>query len=350
MTAHQHIDPNAARAAIAEVYEALDLPSNAARLIADTLVQAELWGHPSHGLLRTFWYVKRLRSGACTTHVPEADPNPPALSQIDGGNGMGQPIAHAAMTQAIAAAKQHGVGVVSVRNSGHFGTAMYFTREAARQGCVGFLATNASPAMAPTGGREARVGTNPWSWAAPAGRHAPMMLDIANTAVARGKLYAARERGEDIPLGWAVDANGIPTTDPSDGIAGAILPMAGHKGYAMGLIMDMVSGILSGSAFGTGVTGPYVETGTSGVGHLVFAIDIAALRPLEEFEADIEALISELKSTPLADGSTEIFYPGEKETRAEQAALASGLSLPKTTLDQLAKDAANFDLPWRLAA
>lgn len=350
MTIHAHIDPETARAAIAEVYEALDLPPDAARLIADTLVQAELWGHPSHGLLRTFWYVKRLRSGACTTHVPEPDPTPSALSQIDGGNGMGQPIAQAAMTQAIAAAKTHGVGVVSVRNSGHFGTAMYFTKAAACAGCVGFLATNASPAMAPVGGREARVGTNPWSWAAPAGRHAPMMLDLANTAVARGKLYAAKERGEDIPLGWAVDANGVPTIDPAAGIAGAILPMAGHKGYAIGLIMDMVSGILSGSAFGTRVTGPYVETGTSGVGHLALAIDIAALRPLPEFEADMEALIAELKATPLADGSEEVLYPGEMEARSEAAARASGLSVPRNTLDQLAADAASFDLPWGIAA
>jgi LDH2 family malate/lactate/ureidoglycolate dehydrogenase len=144
-----------------------------------------------------------------------------------------------------------------VRNSNHFGTAAYFTRMAARDGCVAILATNASPAMAPWGGRGRVVGTNPWSIAAPAGRHGVVVMDIANTAVARGKVYVARQRGEAIPAGWAIDADGAPTTDPAAAIAGAILPMAGHKGYAISLMMDVLAGVLTGSAFGAAVGGPY---------------------------------------------------------------------------------------------
>ena len=328
------------RAFVAECYLGLGVPQTSAELVADTLVQADLWGHPSHGVMRTFWYGARLRSGATDpTALPAPDPAPAALSLLDGQDGIGQVVAQAAMDRAIRAARSHGIGMVSVRNSGHFGTAMYFTRQAARAGCIGFLSTNASPAMAPWGGTEKRVGNNPWSWAAPAGRHPVMMMDIANTAVARGKLYAARERGEAIPSDWAMDAEGRPTTDPSAGILGTILPMAGHKGYGISVAMDVLSGILSGSAFGPGVVGPYVPEGRSGVGHLALVIDIAACRPLAEFEADMERMIAGLKDTPRAPGVDEIFYPGEPEARHEAMALANGIELPETTADTLRSEA-----------
>ena len=320
----------------AACYAAVGVPAASAQRLADTLVQAELWGHPSHGVMRLFWYADRLQSGATSLAVPTAaEAPPPAFATLDGANGIGQVVAHAAMQRAIAAAKAHGIGAVSVRNSGHFGTAMYFTRMAARAGCVGFLSTNASPAMAPWGGREKRVGTNPWSWAAPAGRYPPLMLDIANTAVARGKLYAAAANNEAIPEGWAIDTDGTATTDPAAGIAGTILPMAGHKGYAIAMVMDMLSGVLSGSAFGAGVVGPYVPDGTSGAGHLALAIDIAASRPVAEFEADMESLIDQLKATPTADAAAEILYPGELEAQNERQRLETGIELPPDVMQEL---------------
>ena len=192
-----------------------------------------------------------------------------------------------------------------------------------------------TPSMAPFGGRVARVGTNPWSWAAPAGRFPPMMLDIANTAVARGKLHAAQARGEAIPEGWAIDADGRATSDPAAGIAGAILPMAGHKGYAVAALMDVVAGVLSGSAFGASVTGPYVPEGRSGAGHLALALDIASVRPLAAFEADMERLIEAMKATPKAEGVDEILYPGEPEARAERRARAEGIALPERVAAKL---------------
>ncbi|MCG6903748.1 MAG: Ldh family oxidoreductase [Rhodobacter sp.] len=331
-----HVHADALRDFATDCYCALNVPEAAARLVADSLVQADLWGHQSHGVMRLFWYATRLQSGAMDgAAVPVTAARDLAITTIDGMGGMGQVVAEAAMTRAIAAAKTHGIGAVAVRNSGHFGTAMYFTRMAVQAGCVGFLSSNASPAMAPWGGLEKRIGTNPWSWAAPAGTYPPMMLDIANTAVARGKLYLARQRGEAIPEGWAIDARGNATTDPETGIAGTILPMAGHKGYAMATIVDMLSGVLSGSAFGSAITGPYVPTGTSGVGHLALAIDIAACRPLADFNADMERLIGELKATPRAPGVAEIFYPGERESRHEAEALRRGLDLPETTARDL---------------
>lgn len=323
-----------------ECYRAMGVPGGAAELVADTLVQADLWGHQSHGVMRLFWYAARLQSGAMDgSAVPELDSGFGALATMDGQGGMGQVVTREAMLQAISLSKKHGLGAVAVRNSGHFGTAMYFTKIAAEAGCIGFLTTNASPAMAPWGAVEKRVGTNPWSWAAPAGRYPTMMLDIANTAVARGKLYLAKQRQEAIPDNWAIDAEGRATTDPEAGIAGTILPMAGHKGYAISTLMDVLSGVLSGSRFGRSVVGPYVPEGVSGVGHFALAIDIEASRPLAGFEADMEQLIDELKETPRGPGVAEIIYPGELEAQSDARLRRKGISLPDDTAEELRREA-----------
>ena len=339
------VDAQALRDFGAACYRALGVPEDAAWLLADTLVQADLWGHPSHGVMRLFWYGQRIETGAMRADVRlPPDPAPPALGLIDGQDGIGQVVALAAMDQAVRAAKSHGIGAVAVRNSGHFGTAMYFTRRAAEAGCIGFLSTNASPAMAPWGGREKRIGNNPFSWSAPAGRHAPMMVDMANTAVARGKLYVAKTHGAAIPEGWAIDAEGRATTDPAAGIAGTILPMAGHKGYAMTVAMEVLSGLLSGSAFAPDVVGPYMPQGRSGAGHFAMAVDIAHLRPLAGFEADMERLISTLKTAPRAPGVDEIFYPGEIEARHDIRARREGVALAPDVARDLAQGAARLGI------
>lgn len=318
------------------VYVRLGVPGPDAELLADTLVQADLWGHSSHGVMRTFWYAERLKTGATKALTrTEIAVDAGAIAVLDGNDGVGQVIAVEAIDEAIARARRHGIGAVAVRNSGHFGTAMYFTRRAAMDGCIGLLATNASPAMAPIGGRGKLIGTNPWSIAAPAGRYPPMVLDIANTAVARGKLYLARQRGEPIPDGWAIDEEGRPTNNASAGIAGTILPMAGHKGYAIATMMDVLSGVLSGSAFGSGIVGPYVADARSGAGHFTMAIDIASLRSLAEFNADMEKLIESIKAAPKAAGVGEIFYPGEPEARAEAQHHRKGIHIPAATVAEL---------------
>ena len=320
------------------VYVRTGMREEDARLAADTLVQADLWGHQSHGVMRLSWYVARLRAGVCDPAArPEAVVEAGAIAVLDGRDGMGQVLTAHAMQDAIRRAKAHGIGAVALRNSNHFGTAMYFTLMAARAGCVGFLSTNASPAMAPWGGRRKAVGTNPWSWAAPAGSHPPMVLDIANTGVARGKIYLARQKGQPIPEGWAINAAGAPTTDPAEAIKGIILPMAGHKGYAIAVVMDMLSGVLTGSAFGTGVHGPYQTEHRSGAGQFMIALDIATLQPLAEFGARMDRLIAELKSVPLAQGFEEVVYPGEIEARNDIRSRADGLLLPPDTLADLSK-------------
>ncbi len=333
------------------LFEAAGVPDEDAALVADTLVKADLWGHQSHGVLRAPWYLERLRNGvvravAETNFVVDAG----AVAVLDGGDSLGQAVAVRAARSAIARAKQHGVGAVAVRNSNHFGTAMYYTRIAAAEGCVGILSTNASPSMAPWGGAKKAVGNNPWSIAAPAGRHPPMVLDIANTSVARGKIYLAKNRGQPIPDGWAIDAEGRPTTDPLAALAGTVLPMAGHKGYAISVMMDVISGVLSGARFLSGVHGPYEPKQKSGAGHLFIALDVAAFRPLADFEADIEAMIAELKSVPSAPGTEEIYYPGEIEIRNEARQRETGLDLATETISALEAEAARAglarEMPW----
>ena len=320
----------------ADILNAAGLSLGDSELVADTLVQADLWGHQSHGTLRLPAYVARLRSGVVDAQAKpslERDSGPIAL--IDGGGAMGQVVAGAAMNLAIERARQFGLGGVSVRNSNHFGTAMYFTLLAARQGCIGFIATNASPAMPVWGGRTAAVGTNPWSWAAPAGKYPPMVLDIANTAVARGKIHLARQKGEPIPLGWALDENGVPTSDPNAALAGVTLPMAGHKGYGIALMMDVLAGVLSGSAFGSAVAGPFQSERPGRVGHFVLALNIEAFMPLEEFEERQNELIGSLKRSSPADGFGDIYYPGEPEAAHCEKALKSGINLPIETVKAL---------------
>ena len=329
----------------AKVYECAGMRANDAHVAADTLVAADLWGHQTHGVMRLPWYVARLRSGAVDpVATPEIITDVGAVVVLDGHDAMGQVVANAAARIAVARAKAHGIGAVAVRNSNHFGTAMYYTLSAAAAGCVSFLSTNASPAMPPWGGRAKKVGTNPWSWAAPAGSHPPMVLDIANTGVARGKIYLARQKGEPIPLGWALDADGHETTDPLAALGGVTLPMAGHKGYAIAVIMDMLSGVLSGSAFGQAVKGPYQAELPGGAGHLMIALNIDVFQSPETFGGRMDALIAELKDTPLAFNADEILYPGELEARNRQRNAAEGLRLPHDTLADLATLAADYEL------
>jgi LDH2 family malate/lactate/ureidoglycolate dehydrogenase len=343
------ISPDALREFGTRVLASLGVPDEDAALVADSLVQADLWGHQSHGLLRLPWYAARIRSGAMRAVTDPAvlsDTGP--LMLLDGRDGIGQVLTERARTLAVERARTHGVGVVGVRNSNHFGTAMYFTRRAAHDGCVAVLTTNASPAMAPWGGREKRLGTNPWSIAAPGPDGRVVAVDIANTAVARGKIYLAKNRGEPIPETWALSADGAPTTDAAEGVLGVILPMAGHKGYAITFLMDVLSGALTGSAVGTAVHGPYEADRPSGAGHLFLALDVAAFGgDRAGYEARVQQLIAEVKDVPLAQGFDEVFYPGEVEDRAEAVNLAAGgVVLAQQSLAELHELAAETDVTF----
>ena len=339
------IDPDRLYRLVNDIYPAMKVPADMAAHLADTLVKADLWGHSSHGVMRTFWYGARIASGATrldTTTKIITDTGP--LVALDGGDGIGQWVTQQAVDLAIERARRFGLAAISIRNSGHFGTAMYFTRQLAMQNMIGFLATNASPAIPPAGGREKLIGNNPQSWAAPTGLETPYLLDFAHSAVARGKIYLAREKGEAIPIGWALDADGQPTTDPAAAIAGTLLPMAGHKGAGLSAMMDVLSGLLSGSEYGGGVTGPYVADQRSGAGHFLMAIDIASLRPLDAFLHDMQTMIASWKSSEPQDGVAGIMFPGEPEYRHQCAAHTTGIALPADLVSDLVSQAANLGI------
>lgn len=327
------------------VYAGQGVPEPDARLIADTLVQADLWGHQSHGVLRLGWYLDRLRNKVMNPVTqPEFVIDGGAMAVIDGHDGVGHVLAKLAAEEAIRRAKKHGIGAVGVRMSNHFGTCMYYTLMGAHEGCVMMLTSNGGPAMAPWGGRKKIVGTNPWSIAAPAGKHAPFVVDMANTGVARGKIYLARNKRQKIPPGWAIDADGAPTTDPQAAIDGIILPMAEHKGYAIAAMVDMMSGVLTGSGFLSAVHSPYKTAEKSNCGHFMLAINIEAMQPLAQFNARMEQFVAEIKSVPLAQGFDEVFYPGEMEARNDQRNRGQGIQYPEDTVADLKRIAAETGL------
>lgn len=329
-----HLDAQAATDCGAGILEAYGVPHTDAALVAESLVTSDMWGHPSHGLLRLPWYVARVRAGAMSAVTEVRYLNTfGAVTVLDGRDGIGQVVTDHAVNTAATAAAMYGVGVVAVRNSNHFGTAAYWTRLLAERGCVGILTTNGSPAMAPWGGTKKMIGANPWSIAVPSADNGTVVLDIANTGVARGKIYAAKERGERLPEGWAIDASGLPTTDPQAAIDGVILPMAGHKGYAISFMMDVLSGVLTGSSTATDIVGPYVPDKRSGCGHLVIAIDIAAIMPLAEFEGRMDDLISTVKQCPTAPGQ-QILVPGELENLAAEQSHGR-IAMPEATLHEI---------------
>jgi len=333
----------------AAVYASVGMPKPDARLVADTLVQADLWGHQSHGVLRLGWYLDRVRNKVMNPVTkPKFVVDAGAIALIDGHDGVGHVLTMLATKEAVKRAKQHGIGAVGVRNSNHFGTCMYYTMMGARSGCVMFLTTNGGPAMAPWGGMKKIVGTNPWSVAAPVGKRAPFVVDMASTGVARGKIYLARNKNLPIPLGWAINSKGEPTTDPQEAIDGIILPMAEHKGYAMAAMVDMLSGVLTGSGFLSAVHSPYKTAEKSNCGHLVIALDIERFQPLGEFNARMEQFIAELKSVPRAQGFDEVFYPGEMEAKNNLKNRREGLQLPEDTLADLRRIAGETGLAAQL--
>ena len=335
------IDPDELAAFAVDILQQHDVPPDDARLLADSLLMAELWGHSSHGMLRLPWYIERLRGGVMTpVTAPSVVIDNASMVVLDGRDGIGQVLTDRAVTLGVERARVHGISGVAVRNSNHFGMAAYFTRRAAAAGCISLLFTNASPAMAPWGGRVKTIGTNPWSIAAPAGRHGVAVIDLANTAVARGKLYLAAERGQSIPEGWAADTEGVSTTDAHVGIEGLILPMAGPKGYVIAFMMDVLAGVLTGSSFGDAVAGPYDPNRTSGCGHLLLTIDIAAMASPADFARRMEQLIDQTKGVDKAAGVEEIFFPGEMEDRARQRTALTGIRMADHTIDSLLKLAA----------
>lgn len=347
------VEPAQLATFMSEAAQAHGLPAADADLLADSLLVAELWGHPSHGAIRLPWYLARIRSGAmrALTEIEQVR-DTGSVVVLDGQDGVGQVVTQRAVELGVERAREHGISAVAVRNSGHFGTAAYFTRWAAERGCIALLATNASPAMAPWGGRTKLIGTNPWSIAAPGPDGDVLVMDMANTAVARGKVYVAADRGVAIPEGWGASADGTPTTDPREAIEGLILPVGGAKGYVMAFMFDVLAGVLTGSAFGADVVGPYRPEGSSGAGHLLITLDVEAFADRTEYDERVAALAEQVRGSEAATWSDGVLTPGELEDRNRRRAEAEGIQVSDQTWAELMTlaEATGVALPTTTAA
>ncbi len=311
-------------------FEAAGLSPEEARLTAENLIFANLRGVDSHGVIRLKVYVERLRAGGFKRGArPQVVGETASSALIDGQHGLGQVAATTAMKLAIEKARKTGVAVVSVRNSNHFGASAFYAMQALEHAMIGFAATNAGPTMAPTGGREGRLGNNAAAIAVPAGTFPPIVLDMATGAVAWGKIFVAQQQGRKIPTTWALDKQGVPTDDPNEAAhQGLIQPFGGYKGYGLSLLIDILTGVLSGGGFSTHVRTLYRHLETPAqVAHTCAALRVEAFMPLAEFQQRMDDIIGLMRSCPTAPGVERIFVPGEIECEMERRRREAGIPI-----------------------
>lgn len=312
------------------------VPEQAAGTASAHMLWADRRGTETHGLVRLPHYVRRIRGGLLDANAePSLQRCSPGALTVDGGNGLGHPPADLAMDEAVRAARRNGVAAATVRHSGHFGAAGSYAAMAARAGAVGVVMSNAAPLMAPTGGTERRVGNNPLAIAVPFG-DSPLVLDIAMSAIAAWSIRLAADRGESIPAEWGFDARGVATTDPAAVLqhGGFLRPMGDHKGYGLALMVDLLTGVLGGGAFGQGVK-RLDEDAPVDASHLCLAIDVDAFTTRAVFEERVQELADSVRRTPLAHGATEILLPGEREMRIARQRDEHGIDYPSDILAAL---------------
>lgn len=313
------------------------VPQEDAFIVADSLVSSDLRGVGSHGVTRMGIYVERLKMGLINPqpNVAVASESEAALL-VDADNGLGPVVAVRALDLGLSKAKQSGGASVGVKHSNHYGAGAYYVQRAVEQDTIAFAYSNAPPTMAPWGGVEPYIGTNPYTYGVPAGEHEPIIFDMATSVVARGKIILAAKKGEPIPEGWAIDRSGQPTTDAQAALDGTVLPFGGPKGYAISLMVDIMAGVLTGAGFGPRINSLYDNFDQpQNVGAFFQVTDVSSFMPPSEFKARVDQMIGEIKSTRKAQGTEEIFLPGEIESRMEQQQLASGITFDSETLAEL---------------
>ncbi len=331
-----------------------DVPLEDAEIVADVLISADLRGVDSHGVIRLdSYYGSRLRKGLIDPHPQlKVLTETPSTLALDGGTGLGHVVGYKAMQMCIEKARQVGVGMVTVRNSNHYGIAGYYAMMALEHDMIGISFTNSQPLVAPTYGKTRYLGTNPIAVAVPAGKERPYVLDMATSIVPIGRITVYQKAGKKIPEGWGVDKDGNVTTDPGAVLnGGALMPlggvdlMRGYKGYGLALWVDIFAGVLAGAA-----TGP--EVGKSdrpaNVGHYFAAIRVDAFRPVDEFKTEMDALIQGLKNAPKAEGQDRIYIHGEKEFELAEKYQKEGIPLMKEVVDSLIASGKEVGVPFDL--
>ena len=327
-------------------------------LAADVLLLSDLRGIDSHGVARLVGYVRlweknRINASPNITVVYET----PTTATVDGDAGLGLVVAPFAMRLAIQKAEQYGSGWVSVRNSNHFGIAGYHTLMAVEKDMIGFAMTNASPLVAPTFSNERLLGTNPMCYAFPAGKYPPVIVDMATSAAANGKLEIAQRLGKQVPEGWIQDSKGNFTTDPHAlKSGGSLLPLGGdrdhgsHKGFGLSATVDILSAVLSGANYGPWVP-PFVsfleppsDPVGLGIGHFLGAMRVDGFRPVDDFKAHMDNWITRFKASSTVHRDEKVIIPGEPETEAETERQANGIPLVDAVVNDLNGLAEKFNI------
>jgi LDH2 family malate/lactate/ureidoglycolate dehydrogenase len=319
-----------------------------AELVAHSLLAANLRGVDTHGITRLPIYVERLQAGLTNGRAQGVVvTETPTTASFDGQDGLGQVVGTKAMQLAIRKAESAGVGMVTVRNSTHYGTAGYYAMMALDRDMIGISLTNSPSLMAPWGGKKAFLGSNPIAIAVPAGQEKPFVLDMATTVVARGAIILAAKKGETIPISWGLNKDGEPTTNAKEANEGALLPLGGHKGFGLAMAIEVLVATLAGGPFGPHIGELYNNpTRNQGVGHFLGAIRIDRFRPVSEFKADMDAMIREVKAEPRAKGFSKIMVAGEPEYLTEGERRAKGVPLSDAVVSDLTKLAASVGVPF----
>lgn len=358
------IDVGALQRFCEKVFENLGVPRTDAAITTEVLLAADLRGIDSHGVARLPRYVNGIRNGVMRPKTePQIVHETASTAVLDARDGLGQPVSVKGMDLAIQKASKVGVGFVTVRNSNHYGIAAYYALRALPHGMIGISLTNAAPLVVPTFGKKSMLGTNPISVAVPASKERPYVLDMATSVVPRGKQEVYSRLGKEMPLGWATDSNGEPTQDADlalqalnskDGLGG-LLPLggagellSGYKGYGLALLVDILCGVLAGTAYST-LTYPVGSKGEelpSRIGHLFGAIRVDAFRPLDEFKADMDNLINLLKSSPKVQGEDRIYIAGEKEFEKEIERRQNGVPLHPKVVTAMKNIAEELNVEW----
>lgn len=270
----------------------------------------------THGLARLPQYLDRVSRG-CVNAKPnfKLTEKTPVVAHLDGDNGFGFVVAPHAMEEAIKRAEIYGIGMVIANHSNHFGMGATYVLQALGKDMISLVFTNSAKQMPPFGGKETLLGISPFAAGAPSGEELPYILDMAPSVVAKGKIRRAARRGESIPVGWALDADGNPTTDPDFALNGSMAPIGGPKGSGIAILMDIMSGVLSGAAFGGEVGDQYKDPKPQNVGHCFIALKPDIFITADDFKARMDTLVRRVHGVTPAPGFTEVLFPGEPEHR-----------------------------------
>ncbi len=336
-----------ARNFAAALFAATGVPEADARIVGHCLVRADLRGVDTHGIVRIPGYLSRIAQGLVTA-APDLvfEPVAAAAARLDACNALGFVAATRAVDHALELARVSGLGLVGVRNSTHYGMAATYLLQAVEAGYAAMVFTNASPALAPWGGRAEMFGTSPFAVGVPNPGSVPFVLDMAPTVVARGKIRKADREQQPIPEGWALDDQGRPTTDASAALNGVLLPIGGAKGAGLSMMLDIVCGVLTGAQFAGNVGDQYKRFDRpQGVGHFILAIRPDLFMSADEVSARMKHLVEAVKANPKADGIDEIYMPGEIEARREAQRLSQGIPYRRVDLEPLVEAARATGVP-----